>query len=309
MALYGANSRGYVAGKFMLAVGNNDAGWIHSAEGGHASADVVTNKVSVDFHQFKHISNVKYEDIAITCGTGMSKFFYDWVWGSFTKKYARQDGAITNCDFDSKAVSELKFFKALITEFGMPALDAASKDAAKMTIKWAPEYTRQGKASGELKGGFKAEVQKRWLPANFRLAIGGLEAACKRVNKIEAITLKQKAVENPCGELRDYEKEPATVEIPNLVITCAESHADELYRWHEDFVIKGHCGQDKEKGGTLEYLTPDLGTVLFTLTFKNLGIFKCAPEKLEAGSENIRRVKAEMYCEAMEFKYGGNACM
>jgi hypothetical protein len=30
-------------------------------------------------------------------------------------------------------------------------LTVASKDAAKMTIKWAPEYTRQGKASGELK--------------------------------------------------------------------------------------------------------------------------------------------------------------
>ena len=37
--------------------------------------------------------------------------------------------------------------------------------------------------------------------------------------------------------------------------------------------------------------------MLFTLTFKHLGIFKLTPEKVEAGSENIRRVKAEMYCE------------
>jgi hypothetical protein len=29
----------------MLAVGNNDAGWEHSAEGGHATADVVAEKV------------------------------------------------------------------------------------------------------------------------------------------------------------------------------------------------------------------------------------------------------------------------
>ena len=46
-------------------------------------------------------------------------------------------------------------------------------------------------------------------------------------------------------------------------------------------------------GARLELLAPDLKEVLFTLTFKNLGIFKVAPEKAEAGSESIRRVKAE----------------
>lgn len=39
------NGRSYPAGKFGLAVGNQDAGWIHSAEGGQASADVVESKV------------------------------------------------------------------------------------------------------------------------------------------------------------------------------------------------------------------------------------------------------------------------
>jgi hypothetical protein len=28
-----------------------------------------------------------------------------------------------------------------------------------------------------------------------------------------------------------------------------------------------------------------------------------APEKVESGSENIRRVKAEMYCEELKFDY------
>ena len=53
--------------------------------------------------------------------------------------------------------------------------------------------------------------------------------------------------------------------------------------------------------------TNGVKTVLFTLTFKNLGIFKLTPEKVEAGSENIRRVKAEMYCEDMSFAYGGGS--
>ena len=97
-------------------------------------------------------------------------------------------------------------------------------------------------------------------------------------------------------------KEPATLEIPNLVVTMAESHADEFYDWHRSFVIEGRSGQDQEKTGQLEYLSQDLGSVLLTLNFAGLGIFKLTPEKVEAGSENIRRMKAEMYCESIQFK-------
>ena len=43
--------------------------------------------------------------------------------------------------------------------------------------------------------------------------------------------------------------------------------------------------------------------MLFSLTFKHLGVFKLTPDKVEAGSENIRRIKAEMYCEDMAFEY------
>ena len=47
--------------------------------------------------------------------------------------------------------------------------------------------------------------------------------------------------------------------------------------------------------------------MLFTLTFSGLGMFKLTPEKVEAGSENVRRVKAEMYCEQITFKEGSGA--
>ena len=119
--------------------------------------------------------------------------------------------------------------------------------------------------------------------------------------------MKQKVTENAIGEQRDYQKEPTSVEIPNLVITLAESHADEFYRWHEDFVIKGNNGEDREKGGTLEYLTPNLQEVLFTLHFYHLGVFKVSPDKVEASAEPIRRLKVEMYCEDIKFDFSGAA--
>lgn len=57
----------------------------------------------------------------------------------------------------------------------------------------------------------------------------------------------------------------------------------------------------------LEYLSPNLAETLFTVTFQHLGTFKLAPEKVEAGSENIRRIKAQMCCEQMAFKLGPGA--
>jgi phage tail-like protein len=301
------DKRAYTAGKFALDLNGDLAGWVQSVEGGHATADVVVEKLGADLIQRKHIAGVKYEDITVNCGTSMSKSFYDWIQASIDHKVTRFDGAVISADFNHKEVGRLNFFQALITEVGFPALDASSKDAAKMTVKFAPEYTRAVQKTGSAISGEIGKLQqKRWLPANFRLEIDGLQEACKHVNKIEALTIKQKVVDHPVGELRDYQKEPAHIEFPNLVITCAEAFADQLYAWHEDFVIKGHNDNGKEKTGMLQYLSSDLKP-LFTLEFKGLGIFKLTPEKFEAASENIARCKAEMYCEQITFKAEGDA--
>jgi phage tail-like protein len=303
--------RGYTAGKFALVVGNVSAGWVQSIEGGHVSADVIVEKIGADNLYHKHLAGHKYEDITINCGAGMSKGFYEWLKSSFDRQHKRMDGAIHTCDYDGNIVSTLEFHQALISEMGFPALDAASKDAAKMTVKIAPEWTVHSHGDGKRvdPSGFSLGMgqQKQWAPANFRINIDGCATACKKVNKIEALALKQKVVENPHGaQPHATEKEPAHLETPNLVITMAQSHADEFYDWHKSFVIDGRNGQAEERTGTLEYLTPDFQT-LFTLNFRGLGIFKLNPEKVEAGSENIRRVKAEMYCEEINFAYSGNA--
>jgi len=295
--------RSYVAGKFALDLDGVMAGYLSSAEGGAATADVINEAMGPDFIIHKHIGQPKYEDITITVGTGMTKGFYDWIQASFTQAHQRRSGAIIAMDFQGREISRQEFQNALITEVGMPALDAASKDAAKMTIKFAPEYTRYKKGSGSAVKA-PSRQQKLWLPANFRLRIDGLEAATSRVNKIEAIVVKQKVVENPVGDQRDYEKEPAKVEIPNLVITTAESHAQTLYDWHEDFVVMGNNGQEQEKTGSLVFLASDSKTELFQLDLHHLGLFRLTAEE---GGEGIRRLKAEMYCEEMTFSYSAAA--
>jgi phage tail-like protein len=297
--------RGYVAGKFGVELDGIMAGWVNSAEGGTPSSDVVLEKVGPDHIVKKHIAGVKYDDITFVCGTGMSRAFYEWMKASFDHNYQRKDGAIIHADYDYHEIERLDFFKALITEIGFPACDAASKDAAKMTIKCAPEYTKLVSKAGSSIAGNKYSIgkgqQKKWSPANFRLRIDGLD--CTRVAKIEALTVKQKVVDNPIGELRGFQREPAHLEVPNLVVTVPTSHTQGFNHWLQDFVVNGNNGDDKEKTGTLEFLTPDLKDALFTITFEHLGIFKLTNEKSEAASENIRRAKIEMYCENMKFQF------
>src|SRR5947209_16912998 len=155
----------------------------------------------------------------------------------------------------------MEWSNALISEVGFPACDAAWKDAAKMTIKFSPETTRMSartgaSAGGVYSGGRNAQVQKKWLPANFRLQIAGLEAACTRVNKIEAIVVKQVA---SAGAPR--------WQVSNLVVTLPERDADLFTKWHEESVKGGACA-GKETGGTLASIPPDLKEHVSTMTFR-----------------------------------------
>jgi hypothetical protein len=55
------------------------------------------------------------------------------TWGAHGA-HVRRDGAIHTADFDVQIKSERAFFEALLTEIGMPALDASSKAPATITI-------------------------------------------------------------------------------------------------------------------------------------------------------------------------------
>lgn len=302
---YTLNSRSYSSGKYGLELDHTMAGWIKEVDGGHAVADVVEEKMGSDHLARKHLGNVQYEEVTFKCGAGMSKGLYEWIQSGFNQssnKRGREHGAILFGDYDAGEIARLTFENALIAEYTMPALDAGSKDAALMTIKFKPEKARKEKGKGtKITMPTSAAAQKKWLPSNFKLEIGGFD--CTRVSKIEALTVKQKIILDNVGEKREYEILPANVVVPNLEITLSEAFADPFYKWHEDFVIKGICDEKDEKQGTLYYLAPDTSQKLFTLTFQNLGVFKIAPEKVEAAGESVRRVKVSMYCEDIKFDY------
>ena len=284
-----AAGRAFSAGKFGLELDGAFQGFLVSTVGGEAFAEVI------EVGALKHPGLPQYEDITVEFDFSMASSTFDWMKACMDGSRLHKSGAIIVADFNFKELTRLNFFEALITEIGWPALDAASKEPGRLSLEFSPDVTRRKPGSGAAIAA-SVNVQKKWLPANFRLKIDGLEAACTKVNKIEALVVKQKFLVNSDGG-----RQPGRLEYPNLVVTLAESAAGPFFDWAESFIIQGANGQKDEKSGSIDFLTLDLKTVLATLTFSNLGIFRCAPEKAEAGVESIRRVKAEMYCESMTF--------
>ena len=284
-----AAGRSFTSGRFALELDGAFQGFLASTVGGEAFAEVI------EVGALKHIGQAQYEDITVEFDFSMASSTFDWMKACMDGSPLRKSGALISADFNFKELTRLNFFEALITEIGWPALDAASKEPGRLSLEFSPDVTRRKPGSGAAIAA-SVKVQKKWLPANFRLKIDGLEVACTKVNKIEALVVKKKFLVNSDGA-----REPGRLEYPNLVVTLAESAAGPFFDWAESFIIQGANGQKDEKSGSIDFLTVDLKTVLATLTFSNLGIFRCAPEKAEAGVESIRRVKAEMYCESMTF--------
>src|SRR5260221_3031313 len=131
-----AGGRTFTAGKFALEIGTVKCGFLQDADGGQAFSDVVVEKLGTDNLQHKHIAGVKYEDITVNAGLGMEKTFYDWLAASwkFSNASSRKNGAVVFADFNYTERQRRQFYNALITETTIPACDASSKDAGRLTV-------------------------------------------------------------------------------------------------------------------------------------------------------------------------------
>ena len=145
------NNRGFAVGKYGIELQHTMAGWVKEVDGGHATAEVVTEKIGSDHLAKKHLGTLKYEEVTFKAGAGMSAQVYEWIKTGFNQtshSRGREDGAILFADYDQVETSRLTWTHGIITEFGMPALDASSKDAALMTVKFRPETTRKTFSAG-----------------------------------------------------------------------------------------------------------------------------------------------------------------
>ncbi|MDQ6886169.1 MAG: phage tail protein [Gemmatimonadota bacterium] len=292
-ALPGQKGRAYSTGRFALEIDGKMAGFVSEFTGGSPTSTVVTEKLGPDMITRKHIAGVKYEPIVFDGAIDLAETALQML---LDNKIRRVNGAVITADYSLKEVDRLNFFQALVTAVTIPELNGSIKDACHFDIELQAEYTRTAKPDG---GTLKSDAGKtavtKCLPSNFRVTIDNLPTT--RVAKIDAFTLRRTIVENAVGEMRDYQKQPARLEFPNLKLTIGEVDIKDWAAWADDFIVKGNNGQDKEKTLTLEILSPNLKDVLLTLTASGVGIVAVRPVPSAAGSENIRRSEVELYVE------------
>jgi len=228
----------------------------------------------------KHLSGIRFEPIAIAASSRRARPLFDWITAAWQGTLAQKNGAVIRVDVNGRPQAKREFVKAILVETTVPMLDGASNNPADFIVRLAPERTRDVTPPATLPPTSPGDAP--FLSANFRLNIVGLD--CTRVSKIDAFTVKH----NPT---------PATgvPEFPNLRIELSAVDAGTWRNWFQSFVIDGHSSATDEKSGSLSLLNANLTTVLATINFFNLGIFR-----LENAPADPSRVVAELYCERME---------
>src|SRR5260370_42495313 len=98
---------------FLLELDGKAAGRFFAMTGGSVQA-VVMQEAGAGPIRHKHVAGVKYEDMVLTCGTGMSRSFYDWIGDSLGGAALRRSGAVVVLDQKQAPAARLEFTNALV---------------------------------------------------------------------------------------------------------------------------------------------------------------------------------------------------
>ena len=295
-----ADQRTYTAGRFMLDINGENAGYLKKFSGMAMEADIATNDLGPDNVQKKHVANIKWTPGKATIGIGMGSECYKWIKAAFDKGYVTKNGALTSADFNYKAQSTMSFQNALITSLTVPKLDGSSKDAAYFDLEFDAEQVRWEKGDGKDIRGKVGPKQKAWLCSNFRLEMGDLPTT--RVASIDSFTWKCSIAQDQVGGFREPTKHPAKVTVPDLKLSISMADYDAWAKKAKAWFVDGHHLEGDEMNGRIVFLGPDMQETLGEITLSNCGFKKFSKDDVEANSEKIARFSVELYVEKMEFK-------
>jgi hypothetical protein len=261
---------------------------VQSADGGAPAGVVVESPAGTSPFREKHLAGVQYEPFRMDIGSfeATQKPLFEWVKTSWQGTHAQKSGAMMRVGVNGRPVSRREFLKAVVTETTIPKLDASSHDSVYVTVILVPELTRDVTPPATLPPPGPGRPNTL-ISSNFRLSIGGLD--CTKVSKIDSFKVTQTVT--------------GALEFPNLRIELAAASAESWRAWFRSFVIAGNSGSANEKSGSLSFLTPNLASVLATISFQNLGIFRLENAPTEASGE-ISRLVADLYCERMDLAIG-----
>jgi phage tail-like protein len=300
------NARAYSAAHFMMELDDTKGiGIFKSIEGGGVKADVMTYQNGANYDRWRSLGKQKYEDIKIQVGQAMAAPFYEWIEAFFDGSGVRKNGAIIAADFHYKERARREFKEALIKEITFPKLDASDSKSGYIGITFAVETIRfmpgNPRVLAQSPG---TEEQKLWSPSNFRFRLDDFEQACRRVTKVDALTIKQNIIEHHVGGRQSPIKTPSQIDFPNIVFHVPEADAAPFMNHFTKRAMVNEREQPPQQRhhGMIEILDQTMET-LSTLQFYGAEIFSVSPANSDSGSDEIKLVKIELCVEKMKFSY------
>ena len=274
---------------------------LRDGEGGLIFADVVRDTQSNGPFVPKQLGARHVDDFVVEVASLASSGLFEWVAASWTAAPPTRDGALLACTSTYTIALEQSFDGALIAETVVPALDAAAKSPAVLTVRFvAASSTGTVNPGGKLVIPLGKGNVKLWLASNFRLEIDGLD--CTKVSRIDAFTVRR-AIEPAGGSGGGFVAGP--VDFPDLRISVSASAIQTWSAWHQDFVVDGQDSDSAERTGAIRFLAPDLKAELARIELAGLGIHRLEPEEDDGGPAQMARYVADLYCEQMTLVPGG----
>lgn len=272
---------------FSLEIGGTDVGAVASVEGGNAVSEVVLDAGTGGFTG-KHLGALSYEPLKVVLNAPPHPDVTKLINESLAKT-VRTGIAIVGYDFNYKVISYRELTNAYLAEVGLSKLDAASaKEPLGIELTFQPELVRTADKSG---GAGKVAAKSK-AAGGFRFSVSGLDAATQGVSAVDMPSAKLRPLTKGVANSGKYDLSAFTVEL-------SMQHAKPYLDWFEQFAIKR--SNTEEATAKLELMTPDLKSVLYTVTLEGVGISALRTAKQEAGNESIAKLEATLYAERMTF--------
>jgi hypothetical protein len=301
------SSKSNSAGHFDLFIdGHKTSTYLKSVDGGWAKANAIDDPVGADSGRVKHISTVDVEPLSIELGLAGATDVLKWIQGSWNRQWTRRNGQISHADFNLNQNFEHWFYDALLTEVTFPVLDGASKDAGYLKCKIQPEQvvTRAVPNGTPMQSDYTIK-QKLWTSSAFRFTLDQIDDL-QYANKIESFTIKQGVKKLYTGADRFPQIEPTNIQFPNISGTIALGYADKLLQWHHDYIVTGKKDPAAQMSGALEFLSPDRSKTIFCIHLYQVGLVSAAVQAATANTDQIKRVKFEMFVGNMKLDGAGS---
>jgi hypothetical protein len=250
--------------------------------GGNARGDVVLSGAN------KHLAGVDFEPVAVSATLPLSAALLGCVADLCANRGNPQTLQLSNLDANGAPVNTVQALNAVLAEVRLPALDAASHDALRVTLIFSVERVAAAVAPTVVRGGRPAAPSV----ATFKVTVAGLDTS--RVSRIEPLVITR-TTPSAVGINRTATPAPSSVDVPNLSLTFGAPAPADWSAWRDDFLVNGNNLGAQEKDGSLQILASDLHTVLLSLQFSHLGVFRLAAQPDANNLPNGSR--ADLYCE------------